>query len=298
MKLVAVAKPADTPAPAKRRPVAMVELPAGANAVTDPAGNAAKRLVFDDVGRPASAAESIFGSDERTRIVDTTVAPWRMVCQLQIDGPAGSTVGTGWLAGPRTIITAGHCVFDTPELGGWAMRITVTPGMQDGNAPFKSFVATRFASLSHWIDGRDADFDIGVIHIDKVAGKPDPGTALGFFGVASLPDAKLLDRLVNVSGYPGDKIDAQNRIGTQQWFARNKISRVTARRIFYAVDTMPGQSGGPAYMIAAPGAAPTVVGIHAYGAGGTPASLGIEANSAPRIIPEVAAQIRTWVAAS
>lgn len=297
MKLVSVAKPASEAVNA-RRPAAAVVLPAGANAATDPAGNAVKRLVFDDIGEPASAAESIFGSDERTRIVDTTVAPWRMICQLQIEGPMGSTVGTGWLAGPRTIITAGHCVFDTPELGGWATTITVTPGMQDGVAPFGSFVATRFQSLSHWIDGRDADFDIGVIHVDKVAGQDDPGDKLGFFGVASLPDATLLNRMINISGYPGDKVDAANRIGTQQWFARNKISRVTARRIFYVVDTMAGQSGGPAYTIDSPGAAPKVVGIHAYGAGGTPASLGIEANSAPRIIPEVATQIRAWVTAS
>ena len=32
---------------------------------------------------------------------------------------------------------------------------------------------------------------------------------------------------------------------------------------------------------------PLAVGVHAYGVGGTPADLGITANSAPRIIPEV-----------
>ena len=298
MKIVAVAKPAGGAEAIRRRPSHPVELAAGANARTDPAGNAVKRLVFEDPAKPVSAAESIFGSDERTRIVDTKVAPWRMVCQLEITGPEGSTVGTGWLAGPRTIITAGHCVFHKSDLGGWATSITVTPGMQDGDAPFGSFVATRVESITPWVDDENPDFDMGVIHIDPVAGQPDPGDALGFFGVAALPDDALLGRMVNVSGYPGDKIDAQNRIGTQQWFARNKVSRVTARRIFYAVDTMPGQSGGPAYMIDAPGAAPKVVGIHAYGSGGTPASLGIEANSAPRLIPEVVEQIRAWVAAS
>jgi len=298
MRLVSVDKPATEAAVRRPRSHAEhVELPAGSKAATDLAGNAVKRLVFDDPKQPVSAAESIFGDDERTRIVDTTAAPWRMVCQLEIEGPGGSSVGTGWLAGPRTIITAGHCV-NADDIGGWATEITVTPGMQDGTAPFGSFVATRFKSVDRWLTGRDADFDMGVIHIDAVAGKPDPGAALGFFGVAALPDAALLGRLINVSGYPGDKRDTTGRIGTQQWFARNKIERVTPRRLFYAVDTFAGQSGGPAYMIDAPGAAPKVVGIHAYGVGGTPASLGIEANSAPRLIPEVVEMIRGWIAAS
>ena len=37
------------------------------------------------------------------------------------------------------------------------------------------------------------------------------------------------------------------------------------------------------------------VGIHAYGIGGTPGSLGITANSAPRIIPEVFDTISGWI---
>lgn len=293
MKIVAVAKPAET----ESMPVPKtVELAPGANAKTDPTSSAARRLVYENIAKPVSAAESIIGDDERTRIVDTSVAPWRMICQLAIEGPNASSVGTGWLAGPRTIITAGHCV-NADDIGGWAKRITVTPGMQDGTAPFGSFVTTRFESIAPWINDRNPDFDMGVIHIDPVPGKADPGDALGFFGVAALPDATLMGRMVNVSGYPGDKF-VDGRLGTQQWFARNKITRVTSRRIFYIVDTIAGQSGGPAYLVEAPGAAPIVIGIHAYGVGGTPASLGIEANSAPRLIPEVVDQISAWIAAS
>jgi glutamyl endopeptidase len=40
---------------------------------------------------------------------------------------------------------------------------------------------------------------------------------------------------------------------------------------------------------------PTVVGIHAYGVGGTPQSMPLQVNSAPRIIPEVVTQIEAWI---
>lgn len=239
---------------------------------------------------PPALLETIIGTDERTRITATADAPWRMICALAIESDWGNFIGTGWFAGPRTIITAGHVVFDEEQMNGWAKRITVTPGQSDAAAPFGSFVATRFSSLSPWTKARDADYDIGVIHCDAVPGKPDPGTATGWFGVQAMTDAQLMAAMVNVAGYPADKG------GTEQWWAKNSVKAVTPRRLFYQVDTVGGQSGAPAFVLDAD-RKPLVVGIHAYGTGGTPASVPMEVNSAPRIIPEVAAQIGKWVAA-
>ena len=83
--------------------------------------------------RPRSSAlESILGdTDRRKQILETELTPWRMICALEIESQSGAAfVGTGWFAGPRTVITAGHCVFDPVELGGWAKKITVVPGPQ------------------------------------------------------------------------------------------------------------------------------------------------------------------------
>jgi glutamyl endopeptidase len=68
------------------------------------------------------AIETVIGIDERVRIYDTDLQPWRMVCVLKIRGPAGAAIGTGWLVGPKTVLTAGHCV-NHPMLGGWATQI-------------------------------------------------------------------------------------------------------------------------------------------------------------------------------
>ena len=230
--------------------------------------------------------ETVIGVDERVRILDTDLAPWRMICSLTMQAGGGSAIGTGWLVGPRTVITAGHCVFSNLFFGGWAQSITVIPGRDGSEIPFGQTVATRFAANDLWVANEDPDFDIGCIHLEEPL-----GDTVGWFAVGALPDAELTDFLINVSGYPGDRGN-----GREQYFHKNRILRVTDRRIFYDVDTFGGQSGAPAWIYPEGSDDPLAVGIHAYGTGGTPSTFGITANSAPRIIPEVFDLIQSWIA--
>lgn len=230
--------------------------------------------------------ETVIGPDDRTRILDTDQAPWRQICALEIESPFGTFIGTGWFVGPKTLITAGHCVFDSTQMNGWASSITVTPGRSGETKPFGSLQASRFSSVDRWVQSQDPDYDIGCIHLDQPA--PD---SLGSFSVAVLSNADLENALVNISGYPGDRGD-----GREQYFHANRILRVGPRRIFYDVDTFGGQSGSPVWIYEDGSDIPVVVGIHAYGTGGTPADFGILANSAPRIVPEVLEQIKQWMA--
>jgi glutamyl endopeptidase len=62
--------------------------------------------------RETQLREVIIGADNRVRVFATTSYPWRAVCSLKITAKDNSKwIGTGWLVGPRTVITAGHCVF-------------------------------------------------------------------------------------------------------------------------------------------------------------------------------------------
>lgn len=276
-------------------------LPGFAGIATGRSRAAAGLLVYAGSRAPArlgAGIRTVLGTDERSHVTDTSASPWRMVCHLEIEGPFNTVTGTGWFVGPRTVLTAGHCVFDAAVLGGWATRIRMSPGMRDGDtSAFGSIQSTRFATTDAWRLRREADFDLGAIHLDAVLGRPDPGSRLGWFGVAALSDTVLQDAMVNVTGYPADKPappDA-NPPGTQQWHARNRVTHVTARRIFYEVDTEVGQSGSPAYVVDQPGAAPLVVGVHAYGVEGSPAGVRARANSGPRMVPEVLRMIEGWV---
>lgn len=235
--------------------------------------------------------ETVIGQDERVRVLDTDLAPWRMICALRMRGPNGAgAIGTGWFIGPRTVLTAGHCVFSKYFFDGWADVIEVIPGRNGPGSgadamPYGSVASKRFSSLDRWVDGEDADFDIGCIHL------PDPlGDKVGWLAVGALPAGQLESYLVNISGYPADR-----GAGAEQYHATNRIVRVSERRIFYEADTYGGQSGAPVWIHETEQSPPLAVGVHAYGVGGTPADLGITANSAPRIIPEVLDRLTGWV---
>jgi V8-like Glu-specific endopeptidase len=101
-----------------------------------------------------SALESVIGDvDDRTRILETKLTPWRQICALDIEGKNGARfIGTGWLAGPRTVVTAGHCVHH-PDLGGWAERITVSPARGGGGHPSGSRCSLSVLRRSHNVSG-------------------------------------------------------------------------------------------------------------------------------------------------
>jgi V8-like Glu-specific endopeptidase len=63
--------------------------------------------------------------------------------------PNGKCIGTGWLIGPKTVMTAGHSVFD-PRADGWAKSIKVIPRMNGNIRPYGSRIATKFRSISGW----------------------------------------------------------------------------------------------------------------------------------------------------
>jgi V8-like Glu-specific endopeptidase len=228
--------------------------------------------------------ESIIGVDNRTRVLETDLTPWRMICALRIVAPLGTFLGTGFLAGPATVITAGHCVYDRVQMGGWATRIEVTPGLNGSQQSFPMMSATTFSTVTDWVDSRDADLDYGAIHLPEAAGATN-----GYFTTASVTDSDLQDTRVNICGYPGDRGN-----GVEQWFHQNRVLVATPRRVFYDVDTAGGQSGSPVWMYPDGGSEPVVIGIHAYGIGATPASLNITANSSPRITDDVLEQIVQW----
>jgi len=230
--------------------------------------------------------ESLIGEDDRETVEDSHTLPWRMVCALAITGQSGGQIpGTGWFAGPRTIITAGHCVFDEATLLGFALRIVATPGLNGGTRPFGEVTATRFRTLQQWKSNADPDFDIGAISLDTSL-----GNQVGFFAAASRPASELTLRLANVSGYPESPGN-----GVRQLHSRNRILGATSRRLVYETDTTRGQSGAPVWIVDVDGGEPFVVGVHTYGTERTPEGFA-PANSGTLINAAILQQIRDWVA--
>jgi V8-like Glu-specific endopeptidase len=292
IELKSVHKPSSSLESTAMAPAAPPPTKGSAGAATTETSRSLKHLVVTGKSGPiAPPFESVIGVDDRVRILDTDLPPWRMICALRMRGPTGAgAIGTGWFIGPRTVLTAGHCVFSNQFFGGWASSVEVIPGLlgtgSDPDArPYGSATSEQLSSVDRWTETEDADFDIGCIHLQEPL-----GDQVGWFGLAAMDPEELVGFLVNVSGYPADRGG-----GNEQYHARNRVLRVTGRRLFYEVDTFGGQSGAPVWVHESEGSPPLAVGIHAYGVGGTPADFGIAANSAPRIIPEVLDKLKEWV---
>lgn len=224
-----------------------------------------------------TTAEVVIGTDDRIRITNTTAYPWRTICSLRITARDGSRwIGTGWLVGPRTVITAGHVVY-MHSRGGWVRSIEVTPGRNAANRPFGFCNATNFHSVKGWTRKRKRSHDYGAIILPRDCRY---GSQLGYFGYANLNFFSLFNLNVNLSGYPGDKPS-----GTQWWHAR-RIKWVTGRTLVYNIDTAGGQSGSPVWRLK--NGKRHVVGIHTNGAS--------SGNSATRITKPVFNNIKHWKA--
>lgn len=185
-------------------------------------------------------AEVVIGADDRVRVTNTTVYPWRAICALLITAADNRRfIGTGWLVSPRTVITAGHCVY-MHDAGGWARSIKVIPGCNDGSEPYGSYTGTTMRSVTGWTSSKNRDHDYGAIILPSSS---RPGLQTGTFGLAVRNDSFLMNSALNLSGYPGDKG------GRQQWFMAQRPKRVSDRVITYDIDSMGGQSGSPVWVL-------------------------------------------------
>lgn len=232
---------------------------------------------YDDspVARNEFQAEVVIGADDRSRINPTTSYPWRAICSLIIRTRTGKTyIGTGWFNGPGTVVTAGHCLYLHNE-GGWPLSIEVIPGRNATLKPYGSVVCTNFKSVLGWTRDKKRDFDYGAIILPS---NRKLGSTVGFFGFGTRTDAFIRSKVLNLSGYPGDKG------GSTQWFHSRAIKSLNSKVLTYEIDTAGGQSGAPVWY--KDGNARWAVGIHTHGHS--------SGNSATRIDSSVFNNLLAW----
>lgn len=221
------------------------------------------------------STEVIIGVDNRVRVNPTTTYPWRAICGLRIRAANGASyIGTGWMISPRTVITAGHCVF-LHDAGGWARSVEVIPALNDGSRPYASHTSTTLRSVTGWTQGKNRQYDYGAIILPP---NSRPGAQTGTFGFAVRDDNFLRNAMLNLSGYPGDKG------GSQQWFHALRSKSASSRVITYDIDTMGGQSGSPVWVLQ--NGQRYAVGIHTNGSS--------SGNSATRIVTDIFNNLANW----
>jgi glutamyl endopeptidase len=223
--------------------------------------------------KAASIIELVLGSDDRVRIQNTQNEPWRLICTLWITFKTGRRYrATGFLIGPGTVATAGHCVYLANE-GGWAREIEVIPGANGTQRPYGSAKSSSFRSVAGWVRDEKRASDYGCI-ILPTGSFPD----LGHLVISALETDALKAAPVVVAGYPGDKPPGQ------LWGMGRRLKAITPTRLMYDIDTMGGQSGAPVYLKV--GGNRRVCGIHDHG--------GSRGNTAMRITEAVYKNLEAW----
>ncbi|HEY0606315.1 MAG TPA: serine protease [Herpetosiphonaceae bacterium] len=192
--------------------------------------------------------ESVIGTDSRYQIFGTTSYPYSAIVHIT------SSIGgcTGWLIGPNTVATAGHCVYGN---SGWATNVTVYPGRNGSSTPYGSCGYSTLYTVNGWVNSRSPEYDYGAIKLNCTV-----GYSTGWFGFR-WQSASLTGQASYISGYPGDK-----PYGTQ-WRSNDSIRITESRRLYYANDTYGGHSGSPVWNDGA-SCSPCGIAIHAYGVGG------------------------------
>lgn len=238
----------------------------------------------DEIARLPSIEDTVFGGgsytpqglcgiEKRQLVSKTHNQPWRWTCKLVITKGNGSkAVATGWIVGPRTIITSGHVVHSGGSNGSWAKSIEVIPGMKGSRRPYGTFRSKGLVSVKGWTRSKNKHYDYGAIIL-----KTDIGKRLGYFGYANRSTSRLQRMKVNTAGYPGDL-----RRGMYMYRTYDSIQSVTRYMLIYDFVTYGGQSGSAVWQYT--NGKRYAVGIHGYGC----------PNSAVRINSSVFRAIKRW----
>lgn len=234
-------------------------------------------------------AEASFGPDVRpgpaakalsTPVMRPAAFPWRATVSLAITAADGSLWnGTGWFAGPRTVVTAAHSVYvhgsDVRGRDGWVRSVSVMPGRSGTQLPFGAVTVGRqaFRAAEGWTEERDGRADYGAIVLNKPLGR-----LTGWYGFGVYDDQVLTRSSAHIAGYPCDK-----PAGTL-WQQGGPVAAVTKNRVRCDKGVAVGESGGALVRMIA--GQPYAFAIHNYS--------GWYASIASRITAPVYQQLLCW----
>lgn len=225
-----------------------VDVVNGTERIVDLPETATYSMVADTAASEMILERSIIGTDERTKVTNTTTSPYYAIAYLSITMEDGGTFrGTGFMISPNTMLTAGHCLKSSTSK---AKSVTVYPGRNGTSKPITANMTKYYVDTKY--TGSEADWDYGIIVLDS-----NIGNTTGWFGLHGTSGSSIGTTNITVTGYPGDLA------GYYMWTCGGTVSNITTNRFKHTADTAGGESGSPTYFYNS-SYGNQVVGIHTH----------------------------------
>jgi len=211
--------------------------------------------------------ESVIGNDDSVIVNDTANAPWRPLVCMRIKAPGEFLIGSGILIRPNVILTAAHNVYRLNSKA-YATSIVAHVGVTTGGNAGAEAIGARVQCPPQYVacagpnDPTRLAFDFAVIHLttDALGKWTKPESIPDVLSQAPMSEPELRAAQLTLAGYPvygGKPIVLRKGLG--------RIVSTTGTGLLYDMDSLPGQSGGPAFRINEPSKSFTFAGLHTTG---------------------------------
>ena len=228
-----------------------------------------EELDYSIIVSPTSPGDDRFRIPARSRRPSSLHFPFHTICFIERDRGTGFRPGgTGTLIAPQVVLTAKHVLMGVHppcsvsrafDARAWIPKVRVTPGADlstanprhQGPATPPSIVANSSRFRAH------PELDFGVIIL------PQPFTKPKQFMMLQPRSTPRTATLLTIAGYPCDKPR-----GTMWGHSgRIPLTGVSNTHLRYTIDTCPGHSGSPIWLLGNAGVR-LLLGVHTSGPAG------------------------------
>ena len=170
-------------------------------------------------------------------VSDTSSLPYRAICRIKGKYSIFELDASGYMAGPRILVTAAHCVMNIDNNDSYFSDWVAYPGYSDGNS-YKGLSSgwSKIYYSPNWLSSHATEYDWCICILNS-----DIGNTTGWLGSGIYnTNSEMNNVSVDLFGYPGDFGG-----GERQCFSHGIISNTQDRYFDCTSRSTYGFSGGP-----------------------------------------------------